>query len=500
MNNVDIDKLRKDLEDKLIESKQIEESLNQLEDNKSTMEENDYNLQKDNLSNDLNQVKEDIKEMTSTIEAYNIIKADLDVLEQLSKPETEEEVENFNKKQEAIKKEIKDNQHVVNQFMLKDFAKEINRINKVREAQKENESISLENNNNSVEQVEEINEKQVLKQLSEEEMKISDEEKKELDDFENKAAEEIEEITPELEELNKMLEEFKNRDSDIKLGENTEPVVDVKPVENTATDQKEEITSDVQEPQQEEPALTEEEAIVANIRDKMGAINATNYFLQDSDKINLAIFEKALETKNVADINNALAYAEELKLKNIPGYSPILNDKLNELLEISKSKTPDQVVTSTEDEKTTVASNTTDEELRNRPTTPYLGPNDSIFIDESRIDKEHSYLSASNASNLGYLDKEEEKQDSLTNSTPIKKINPIKEKLWLQVEERRNKRLRKKDSNVIEFTYDDEEVKEEEKAHTKTLNMSAFTSISIMAITTTVMSIGIIVLGLMVLK
>ena len=469
MNNVDIDKLRKDLEDKLTESKQIEESLNQLEDNKSTMEENDYNLQKDNLSNDLNQVKEDIKEMTSTIEAYNIIKADLDVLEQLSKPETEEEVENFNKKQEAIKKEIKDNQHVVNQFMLKDFAKEINRINKVREAQKENESISLENNNNSVEQQEEIKEEQALKQLSEKETeKISDVEKKELDDFEKKTDEATKDIEKELEELNKMIEDFKNGNSDTKT--------------------------------EVEPVLTEEEAIVANIRDKMGAINATNYFLQDSDKINLAIFEKALETKSIADINNALAYADELKLKNIPGYSPILNDKLNELLEISKSKTHDQVVASVEDEKTTVASNTTDEELRNRPTTPYLDPNDSIFIDESRIDKEHSYLSASNAKNLGYLDKEEEKQDSLANSTPIKKITPIKEKLWIQVEERRNKRLRKKDSNVIEFTYDDEEVKEEEKSPTKTLNMSAFTSISIMAITTTVMSIGIIVLGLMVLK
>ena len=92
-------------------------------------------------------------------------------------------------------------------------------------------------------------------------------------------------------------------------------------------------------------------------------------------------------------------------------------------------------------------------------------------------------------------------KDSLSSSTPIKRISNINRNLWEEVEKYRNKQ----EEDAIDFSYEDGEnvidfSYEKEKPVQKKLGTKAFTSISIMAITTTLVSIGILVLGLMILN
>ena len=88
------------------------------------------------------------------------------------------------------------------------------------------------------------------------------------------------------------------------------------------------------------------------------------------------------------------------------------------------------------------------------------------------------------------------KEDSLSNATPIRKISSINRNLWEEVEKYRNKQ----EEDSIDFSYEDNEKSVEEKPRQKKLGTAAFTSISIMALTTTVVSIGIVILGIMVLN
>ena len=78
---------------------------------------------------------------------------------------------------------------------------------------------------------------------------------------------------------------------------------------------------------------------------------------------------------------------------------------------------------------------------------------------------------------------DEVKKETLETTTPIRKITKIKKNLWEEVEKYRNK------NKAVE-----------EKPVEKKLNMSGFTTISIMAITSSVVSLSIIALGLMLIK
>ena len=208
--------------------------------------------------------------------------------------------------------------------------------------------------------------------------------------------------------------------------------------------------------------------IVGSIKDKIVAMNAANYFLDDSEKIDLKPFEQAIATQDIEDITKAVEAAKILKEKNV-GHSDILYDKLNELLEVKISEKENEANNDVEEAKANVTQEPEVAEVKEpqveaepviKSTRPIVSDDERIFTDEERIDKDHTYLSAANVYNLGYLNTDELENDSLAKPTLINRFTKIKEKLWKKIENFRNRKKNVPQLDEDEVESDIEPVKE----------------------------------------
>ena len=83
------------------------------------------------------------------------------------------------------------------------------------------------------------------------------------------------------------------------------------------------------------------------------------------------------------------------------------------------------------------------------------------------------------------------KVDSLVEFVSIKKISPINESLWCAIE------IFKKRNVEMDIIFENSEVVEKGPAKSKKIGTAAFTSISLMVISTSIATAAIIVLGVL---